>query len=260
MKRSNSESHYDGYLNWEGMKRTAAKYIFAAKFIPNRVCLDLACGSGYGSRYLLRSGAQMVVGGDISREGIEYAWTHYSGDGLYFLLLDAHQLPFEDESFDTVVSIETIEHLQNPGEFLSECHRVLKSGGGFICSTPNKAMASPYTKEPLEPTHIKEFEIDELRSLAEERFPEVAIYGQFYSKNSTWRLNVLAGQFVGPLLRLLPKGKSVIYFLNRFVLRRKHVRLSELGEMMSKGIIEDDVLPFPQEGKEIGCIILVARK
>ncbi len=202
----------------------------------------------------------MVVGGDISQTSIEYAKTHYAQHGLHFCLLNAHRLPFNDESFDVVVSIETIEHLEKPMQFLSECYRVLKPGGEFVCSTPNKKMASPYTRKPLEPSHVKEFDIDELRSLAEEHFPSVTIVGQFYHKDSTWRLNILAGSLIGPFFRSFPKGESIIYFLNRFIFRRKYVTLSELDEMMATGLVKDDVLPFPQEGKDIGCIILVARK
>jgi len=259
-EKGNSKSRLNGYHDWEGMKKTASKYIFAAKLVSTKVCLDIACGSGYGSSYLMKSGAQAVVRGDISETTIQYARAHYVQDGLRFALMDAHELPFRDESFDAVVSIETIEHLKTPEQVLSECHRVLKSGEWFMISTPNKAMASPYTRKPLEPLHIKEFSIDELCFSVEKRFREVAIYGQFYNKDSVWRLNVLAVQFISPLIRSLPKGQSILYFLNRFVLRRQHVKLDDLSEMMSKGLVEDDVLPFPQESKELGCIILTAQK
>jgi len=53
-------------------------------------------------------------------------------------------LPFPDEYFDVVVSLETIEHLKKYKRFLAECRRVLKKDDLFICSTPNKQIFSPH--------------------------------------------------------------------------------------------------------------------
>jgi SAM-dependent methyltransferase len=47
------------------------------------------------------------------------------------------RLPFDDGSFDLVVSIETIEHLENPHLFLREIARVLKPCGHVVLATPN---------------------------------------------------------------------------------------------------------------------------
>lgn len=46
-------------------------------------------------------------------------------------------LPYEDETFDYLISIETIEHLENPWNFIRESKRVLKNKGQLIISTPN---------------------------------------------------------------------------------------------------------------------------
>src|SRR6185312_10603639 len=53
-------------------------------------------------------------------------------------------LPFPDDSFDLVVSLETFEHLMNPYYALLEVHRVLRPGGRFICSVPNPRTGHPY--------------------------------------------------------------------------------------------------------------------
>jgi SAM-dependent methyltransferase len=49
---------------------------------------------------------------------------------------DALHLPFGDESFDSVVSFQVMEHVTEPGLFLSEAFRVLKSGGAAMVTTP----------------------------------------------------------------------------------------------------------------------------
>lgn len=161
--------------DFEGMKRTAAKYVFAAKFTTGKACLDIACGSGYGSAYLATKGSPLVVGGDISPNNVRDARAAYLQPGTDFFLLDAHELPFKADSFDAVISIETIEHLGKPADFLKECHRILKRDGVLILSTPNKKMASPYAFEPAErnkgfQSHVKEFEPEELAILAKTYF------------------------------------------------------------------------------------------
>jgi SAM-dependent methyltransferase len=54
------------------------------------------------------------------------------------VLADANlALPFEDGRFDAMVTIEGIEHLENPSFFMRECARVVKPGGWIFLSTPN---------------------------------------------------------------------------------------------------------------------------
>jgi 2-polyprenyl-3-methyl-5-hydroxy-6-metoxy-1,4-benzoquinol methylase len=52
--------------------------------------------------------------------------------------LDDGPLPLADEYADVVVSVETIEHLENPRAFMRQLARVLKPGGMVIVSTPNQ--------------------------------------------------------------------------------------------------------------------------
>ena len=48
-----------------------------------------------------------------------------------------NQLPLADESFDVIVAIEVIEHLENPRAMIRELKRLLRPGGYIILSTPN---------------------------------------------------------------------------------------------------------------------------
>ena len=59
-------------------------------------------------------------------------------NSIEFLLCDLDKIfPFKDETFDYVVAVEVIEHLENPWNFLREINRVLKKGGKLCLTTPN---------------------------------------------------------------------------------------------------------------------------
>jgi SAM-dependent methyltransferase len=122
-----------------------ARYRFAKDHARGRV-LDVACGTGYGTAML---GA---VGVDLSLEALRYARRHPAP----YVAADAARLPF-GRTFDSVVSFETIEHVADPGRFVAECARVLKPGGAFIVSTPNRELWSPRSATPLQRHHVKEF-------------------------------------------------------------------------------------------------------
>ncbi|KKS26427.1 MAG: Methyltransferase type 11 [Parcubacteria group bacterium GW2011_GWC2_42_6] len=80
--------------------------------------LDLGCGSGkYAKYFKQRIGFDMKPGQGVDVVG------------------DAHQLPFEDEKFDTILCAEVLEHLREPAKAIVEMRRVLKKGGLLILST-----------------------------------------------------------------------------------------------------------------------------
>jgi SAM-dependent methyltransferase len=58
------------------------------------------------------------------------------GNGEPSLIGDAHQLPFKDDSFDMVVSKDTLEHFIKPSDAVKEVHRVLKREAQFIIWVP----------------------------------------------------------------------------------------------------------------------------
>lgn len=89
--------------------------------------LDIASGDG-SIEELFRG--DTIVGADISKNRL---------DGVELpVQANAERLPFQTESLDSVVSIETIEHLSNPGAFVDEIHRILKPDGTAYIKTPNK--------------------------------------------------------------------------------------------------------------------------
>ena len=146
------------------LQEHVARYRFALDRIRGSV-LDVACGTGYGTAML---GA---VGVDLSLDALRYARRYPAR----YVAAHAARLPF-GRVFDAVVSFETIEHLADPGRFVADCARVLKPGGVFLVSTPNRELWSPRSPRPVQRHHVKEFNRREFLNVL--RPFRVELYGQ----------------------------------------------------------------------------------
>lgn len=165
------------WARWQHIYR----YQWAAGTSAALRILDAACGSGYGALILATSGAGEVFGVDISEEAVTHACRKNQHQALRFCIGDVTALPFPDGYFDLYVSFETIEHLEDDGPYLREAARVLKPGGTFLCSTPNRALGNPGTRledRPYNPFHTREFTLDELRERLGRWFSSIRFYGQ----------------------------------------------------------------------------------
>lgn len=87
---------------------------------PTSRCLDLGCGAGEYRVALEKAGYRWT--------GFDYAHPRAP------LWADAHALPFADNSFDFIVSLAVLEHIEYPAVMLREIHRVLKPGGIYLGS------------------------------------------------------------------------------------------------------------------------------
>lgn len=169
-------------------------YVFASDYVKEKCVLDIACGSGYGSALLHDVGkARLVVGVDISSAAIEYASSHYQSEGLVYMRGDATNLEFNDESFDAVISFETIEHIREYESYLREVKRLLKEGGVFLVSTPNKRF------DCKNPYHLITFSPDDFQGVLLSFFDEVKMYGRGHL-NTFGRFFALSNRLAGYVL------------------------------------------------------------
>lgn len=104
-------------------------------FIPEKQgsILDVACGKGATTGYLLRYFApSAVIGIDVSLK--QLGTSKLNAPGARFMLMDATELAFEDSIFDNVICVEAAFHFDTREEFLRETWRVLKPGGHLVLS------------------------------------------------------------------------------------------------------------------------------
>ncbi len=157
------------------------RYAFACQFVGGRHVLDLACGEGYGSYMMAEAGAASVLGVDVDPGIVDFAAGKYKAAQLSFAASDACSLALPDGAVDAVVSFETIEHVPEPERCVAEVARVLKPGGTYIVSTPNRLAPGPNTPPTANthnPFHLREYALSEFRALLEGPFQIGGLYSQ----------------------------------------------------------------------------------
>lgn len=101
--------------------------------------LDVGCGIGGSSLYLAEKLNARATGITLSPVQAARATERAAAAGLatktQFQVADAQAMPFADNSFDLVWSLESGEHMPDKALFMQECYRVLKPGGTLIMVT-----------------------------------------------------------------------------------------------------------------------------
>jgi 2-polyprenyl-3-methyl-5-hydroxy-6-metoxy-1,4-benzoquinol methylase len=187
-----------------------ARYRFASQLVEGKQVADIACGTGYGTQMLARSGARNVHGVDISEEAVEFCQEHNNAPNATYSVANAQKLTtISDNTFDIVVSFETIEHLTGVEAYLDEMARILRPGGTFLVSTPDRRISSvlhSFFGHPANKHHVREYTERELINLLSQRFHIIACYGQAFV---TWWLVFWPVQiFIKAFCRILGTTKA----------------------------------------------------
>ena len=153
-------------------------YEEAVRLASGKQVLDLGCNNGYGSA-ALSSTATSVMGVDVSRSAIAAAQQTHSRGNLAFQVIDGGRLPFDDNSFDMVVSCQVIEHISDTKSFLREIIRVLRPDGSLFLTTPNAEIRLDPGMQPWNKFHVREYSRSRLADELEQFFSKVEVRGLF---------------------------------------------------------------------------------
>lgn len=212
-------------------QRSRLAYVEAAARVSGRV-LEIGTGTGYGIDIIAPHAEHFTTIDKTRSEELETMPAN-----VEFREAKVPPLPFEDESFDYVVSFQVIEHIRRDRDFVAEVYRVLRKGGKFIVSTPNKPMS--LTRNPW---HVREYTAEEFDALFL-AFADVERLGvagnervwEYYEKNRAsvhriMRFDVLRMQWWLPRW-LLQVPYDVMNRLNRRRLHRANTALTEAIQM-----------------------------
>ena len=117
------------------------------------------------------------VGVEVDEEAVRHAEDLYSHAKSSFLSYDAARLPFDDSSFDIVISFQVLEHVQDPDDFVPEARRVVRDAGVVLIVTPNRNHRLDDGERPWNRYHVREFDPDELAALMRQSFDRIEMYG-----------------------------------------------------------------------------------
>ena len=95
--------------------------------------LDVGCGTGFFAYKAAKKGAN-ILGVDFSKEAINIAQKKYSNPNLRYEHIDVNKI---NDKFDVIVSIGTLEHMDNPLQTLKLFKKHLSPKGKIIVTSPN---------------------------------------------------------------------------------------------------------------------------
>src|SRR5688572_30783188 len=164
-------------------QRLFKAYIIAREYVYGDV-LEVGCGEGRGIG-LLMQGARSFTAVDKIKDVIEGLKKRFPAGRFLSMNIPPLQ-ELDDNSYDSIVSFQVIEHIQDDLLFLKEIHRVLKPGGIALLTTPNRSMSLSRN-----PWHIREYLPHELKAIASNIFSDVQMKGitgnetvmEYYERN-----------------------------------------------------------------------------
>ena len=150
-------------------QRLFKAYVVAKDYIRGHL-LEVGCGEGRGIETMLPLADSFTAVDKI--EPVINSLQQRFPTGKFMAMNIPPLSGLADNTYDSIVSFQVIEHIQNDALFLKEIHRVLKPGGVALLTTPNRSMSLSRN-----PWHIREYLPQELANLAKKFFPQVDMKG-----------------------------------------------------------------------------------
>ena len=146
------------------------RYALARPFCKGRRVLDLACGEGYGAALMQRWGAAAVTGVDIDEDTVATCRRLFPSCRFVRSAAEEAGAALAPEQFDLIVSLETMEHVQDLESYFESLRRLRAPGGGVIISCPNDPWYNRRRKT-ANAFHLRVLDHEEFRSTIARAFP-----------------------------------------------------------------------------------------
>ncbi len=237
-------------------QRLLQAYYLAMPYVKGQL-LELGCGEGRGVE-LLKPLAESYLALDKIQEVIDNLKEKYPEVAFEQAVFPPFN-SIKENSFDSIVSFQVIEHVKNDHGFLAEIHRVLKPGGIAVLTTPN--IKKTLTRNPW---HVREYTSQELTDLAKKYFEKVTMKGvggntkvmEYYEQNKRsvdkiTRFDIFNLQYKlpAPLLRI-PYD-----ILNR--MNRNKLNTSNIG--LVSEITHDDYLVVDNADEALDLFLILEK-
>lgn len=139
--------------------------------------LEVGFGWGGGAPVLQQVPGIRYEGIEVSPEAVEQAERNHGADEVRFRRYDGRRIPFDDASFDAVLSSHVLEHVEDPDGYLSEIKRVTRPGGTVVIVTPNGLHRVGPGERPWNRFHIKEYDGPAFEELFRRHFTDLELLG-----------------------------------------------------------------------------------
>lgn len=132
----------------------------------NELICDVGCGDGICDYEMAKKGVD-AVGLDMTQSRISYARSLAKNASVTFIVGSAEDLPFRESSFDKMICVSAIEHIEDDEAVLNEMNRVLRGNGTLIITTDAFKYPSSRTRKYLEEQHHSKYKVKKCFSAEE---------------------------------------------------------------------------------------------
>lgn len=158
-----NETYYERYRGLKNTRRIRYTEDLMKKYHEkDGIVLDTGCGIGIYSSYLLRNGWN-IISLDLSLSGLRIAKRRMMALNAFQASVD--NLPFNDQSFNFVLSVDVIEHLSSPLRYLKEVYRILRKNGLLIIQCPDSTSIAGRMILRSDKSHRRTFSLNEIQKI-----------------------------------------------------------------------------------------------
>lgn len=199
-------------------------FVASAVDLKNKKVLEVGSGRGGGADYVERYfQPSKMFGVDYSRNAIEFCNKVFKDSKVDYKFGDAEKLPFENESLDVVINVESSHCYANVPAFFAEVNRVLKSGGYFSFADFRDKESFESTKEELinsglELVKCTNISLEVLKALDDFNEVKMKRFGEIFGSWLKKPLSEFAGIKGSTMYEDLSSGYTLYY---HYLLRKK---------------------------------------